>query len=396
MSRDKPTVKIIAIARDECAYLAEWIFHHLYKGFAEIEILINKTQDKSCELVNEIAQHYPQVSYTLTDFMQWVPGKAYQKFQQIAYAMTVEKTQNSDSSISHIMFLDIDEFWVHEDYDIGISDYLCDVGADRPIAFCWLNEVASPEPFTMIKPTTYGTPTTMVKSVFPLNCGIKKVRVHQPLLKSGKYIFADGSRFEESPHQSESSTRSVLKPAYVLHRLYRSELEYVSSLYKGLPEGGLIPLKTNRYGFPGTNFSGSYCDKTSKEAWGNYAEARDAFLDLGNIHEITASGRKFVEKRAVQAIQLLPELLPMYPKKILSLFSNVCINGVKDAVVHYHDSVISANSEHVEMIRDLAIAAESFDISEAKRIMLKAKALRPDGPMINAKIDEYNKALIKN
>ena len=117
---------------------------------------------------------------------------------------------------------------------------------------------------------------------------------------------------------------------------------------------------------------------------------------MGNIHEITASGRKFVENRAAQAIELLPELLPQRPKKILSLFSNVHIKGVTEAVTHYHDSVISANSEHVEMIRDLAIDAERFDISEAKRIMLKAKALRPNGPMINAKIDEYNKALSEN
>ena len=30
-------VKIIAIAKDEGAYLAEWIHHHLYFGFSEIK-----------------------------------------------------------------------------------------------------------------------------------------------------------------------------------------------------------------------------------------------------------------------------------------------------------------------------------------------------------------------
>lgn len=48
--------KIIAVAKDEGAYLAEWIFYHLYKGFDEIEVLINRTTDPGqpheCSLIN--------------------------------------------------------------------------------------------------------------------------------------------------------------------------------------------------------------------------------------------------------------------------------------------------------------------------------------------------------
>ena len=42
-----PSLKLVAIAKDEAPYLAEWIFHHLYLGIHEIEIYLNGITDKT-------------------------------------------------------------------------------------------------------------------------------------------------------------------------------------------------------------------------------------------------------------------------------------------------------------------------------------------------------------
>ena len=52
-------IKLAAIARDEAAYLPEWIFHHLDFGFDEIEIYINNTVDNSSAVLENITDNYP-------------------------------------------------------------------------------------------------------------------------------------------------------------------------------------------------------------------------------------------------------------------------------------------------------------------------------------------------
>lgn len=43
-------VKLVAIAKDEAAYLPDWIFHHLYFGFDSIDIYVNNTTDNTYDL----------------------------------------------------------------------------------------------------------------------------------------------------------------------------------------------------------------------------------------------------------------------------------------------------------------------------------------------------------
>ena len=54
----KPKIKLVAIAKNEAAYLPQWI-HHFLVGFNEIEIYINDTTDNSvaiCEKIKRIIQ----------------------------------------------------------------------------------------------------------------------------------------------------------------------------------------------------------------------------------------------------------------------------------------------------------------------------------------------------
>ena len=95
-----------------------------------------------------------------------------------------------------------------------------------------------------------GEKSDLVKSIFPLSSGIKKIRVHQPLLKNGNFTNADGSKWKSVDGSPEHSLNRIYNPAFIYHRLFRSSLEYVSTLMKGNIRGAEIPLKTNRHGLP--------------------------------------------------------------------------------------------------------------------------------------------------
>ena len=50
----KNKVKLVAIAKDEGAYLVDWIFHHLYFGFYAIDIYVNRTSDNTFEIADKL------------------------------------------------------------------------------------------------------------------------------------------------------------------------------------------------------------------------------------------------------------------------------------------------------------------------------------------------------
>ena len=63
-SQPELKIKLVAIAKDEAAYLPEWIFHHLYFGFDAIDIYVNNTTDNTHELSQYLA---PLESVSLID-----------------------------------------------------------------------------------------------------------------------------------------------------------------------------------------------------------------------------------------------------------------------------------------------------------------------------------------
>lgn len=60
-------VKIIAVAKDVGAYLAEWIHHHLYYGFSNIEIVLNRTADNSIQVLEHISKVYPAAQWRFVE-----------------------------------------------------------------------------------------------------------------------------------------------------------------------------------------------------------------------------------------------------------------------------------------------------------------------------------------
>eukprot|EP01093_Parvamoeba_rugata_P014593 TRINITY_DN4773_c0_g2_i1.p2 TRINITY_DN4773_c0_g2~~TRINITY_DN4773_c0_g2_i1.p2 ORF type:complete len:142 (-),score=8.74 TRINITY_DN4773_c0_g2_i1:552-977(-) len=102
-------VKLVAIAKDEAAYLPDWIFHHLRMGFDSIDIYINNTSDNTEVISNKLKE--------LKD-VRFIDGDRY--FEQTSLAPQILIYQKALrkcrwEGYTHIVFLDIDEFWVSLD-----------------------------------------------------------------------------------------------------------------------------------------------------------------------------------------------------------------------------------------------------------------------------------------
>ena len=75
-------LKLAALAKDEGAYLPEWIFHHLAFGVDEIEVYVNNTTDNSVAILDRITQHHP-VKITQADkLLKSLIRKSYRFFKE--------------------------------------------------------------------------------------------------------------------------------------------------------------------------------------------------------------------------------------------------------------------------------------------------------------------------
>jgi len=125
-------IKVISIAKDECAYLSEWVHHHLYFGVDSIHVAINATNDSSINLLECLSKRYP-VSYSVEDELAVSTASGFQAaaYQQMA-------AQAKEEGFSHVLMLDIDEFWTPLDFKSSIKDAVRQIGQSDVYLFHWL------------------------------------------------------------------------------------------------------------------------------------------------------------------------------------------------------------------------------------------------------------------
>lgn len=330
-------IKLAAIAKDEAAYLPEWIHHHCYFGFDEIEIYVNNTSDNTFSLLNKIKKKYP-IKVVNADFIFEMDNR--QSFQGIAYSLILKKSVKE--GFTHVMFLDIDEFWTPLDFKTTIKECLIQLNNPDIISFEWClkwnEENQFQRPFSK---KNIVSKYQLVKTIFKASLRINNIFVHNVASPNAQYLLADGSIFDsdlEHKYAVDGPNKfGQIKDFYILHRIYRSPMEYISMLGQGMRQAkkngnntSNMEFKTNRNGYLKTDSKPIDLNKPEEllEAYNK------DYLDMISRCSISSEidiARKFVKQRYDSVLDIIPFLNEDLDSVIKETLINISISEVNNA-----------------------------------------------------------------
>lgn len=337
-------VKLAAIAKDEAAYIPQWIHHHIFFGFDEIEIWLNNTTDNSVTLLTEIQALHPKgkVKFRVVDELLQKCLSENLQFQQICYAEIYNQALK-DGEHSHILFLDLDEFWVPQDFTSSVIEFITSAPESDAISFQWLIDAPDVNRHLFCSPFSYANPLQKnrhVKTLTKVTSRMRELSVHNHIIEDGKYTLASGSSFPGSDRETINKSLvpvsyhkingGVLEKAFVLHQINRTPIEYMSSLLRGRGhKNDDSTFKANRIGYifdsnsaPVSNF------KVDVQRIIAYDESLAKYSSTVSGQLLLA--RNFIIERffaAVQKIQDNTELLATYRDQLRGVRINdlICV-----------------------------------------------------------------------
>lgn len=308
-------VKLAAIAKNEAAYLCEWIFHHLYFGFDRIEIHYNGCTDNTEELATLVSE-YP-VSFVCADgiFRQSTGSPQIAVYQKV---LRKSRQEGYDA----VLFLDIDEFWTPVDLTSTIKEIIGSITFFDTLSFQWKNKQEQQESFApAIQQQISVQHAPQIKTLYKTYLKPKEMNAHGTLEDGLVHRFENGEVTQFTNEQkSRVSISHNPSNAFILHRKERSEIEYIASLMRGRPiktKNENIILKDNRRGFSSDIEACTY--SFSSPSFKNYREfllskqsiELNAFQKLAREHVSKSyqSVFKLIENPTLEQKRLFKKLL---------------------------------------------------------------------------------------
>lgn len=402
-------VKLIAIAKDEAAYLPEWIHHHLRAGFDSIAVLANGITDNTNQVLNKISEKYP-VENIDADYIKAFSDVG---FQRIAYGIEFKKA--CEDGYTHVMFLDIDEFWVTKSFGNNIKDYLCSMGDPGLIAFPWAFKTGD-----AFFENCFGEKNTFildghVKVIFKTCLNIERIEPHNVVTSDEDCLFSAGGLFCKKGENKTtiSFDKTTFPESFVVHRLTRSEKEYVSLLGRGRPStnASMLDLKDNRGGFlPRKSHHLDW--NINQQHIVTYNKSYKHFIFECDLEIEIEKAREFIIERYFEVLDTLRFSKSLTKDKVDKLFKNVCLPDVidayksnvnignagqipilKESVIKDLKIVVGIDNEFVDLLRDFSLSLELTALNQAIKFMGLAHLLRPRGPVIHSKLLAMKKEL---
>ncbi|MEI2713040.1 MAG: glycosyltransferase family 2 protein [Nocardioides sp.] len=334
-------VRLCAIARDEGAYLADWIFHHLYFGFDSIEIWVNGTSDTSIEILTRTQRHHPEVRYEVVDELLAQCVSEGRVFQHEAYERMARRARHD--GFSHAAFLDLDEWWLARDFRTPIQDFLGRSGR-RPsvVSFPWLMDVPdrNREPFrhAVLDAGAFQL-DSHVKSVMSLDDRLGAISVHTARARGGRRLIRERFPREDGARQLGwsvvssawlASNSAAVPEAFVLHAAHRSQEEYVSGLAKGLRQTGRdISFKNTRGGFSPSVQPRLTWEVDARDS-ARYRERLDEFRRNADVNELTTAAELQSTRRYEAAMHRL-RTEPDFLRAHVEALHGICDEGLDRA-----------------------------------------------------------------
>jgi len=212
------------------------------------------------------------------------------------------------------MFLDIDEFWTPRDLRSTVQVVLESAGMPSLAAFNWFIALSDIEPFSAtITPLLEGIHHTNVKSAFNAKLRLRARTPHsvtpiwpRPTWSSSGAGFASGAR------DATRTTPKSFGDGFVIHRYYRSQMEYLALLGRGRPKDKSLVFKNNRNGFHAGRKNDPRRDefRPPADAYLAYCQDLKAQLAEFDIQEFTPSAQESVRLRAARVLSNFQAMSP--------------------------------------------------------------------------------------
>ncbi|MDP5031852.1 glycosyltransferase family 2 protein [Paraglaciecola sp.] len=319
-------IKLVAVARNEAAYLSEWIFHHLYFGFDEIHIYINGTTDNTLEIIDQL-KSLKKVKIQNGDYFYKQNVKSP---QNVVYKHELEKSYRE--GFSHVMFLDIDEFWISKNFNTSITEYAEKNNFDVN-SFEWLNKTNEHALFSPPIPVELiGVKTSQIKSLIKTGLSIKAVNPHSVLVDNASYRLADGTAFKPEKGKIRAPLEELnksIKDYFVLHRMYRSQIEYVAMLSTPIAiksDTNSQIFKDNRSGYCTDDFTDVV--RLPKEEHDAYCKEYCKFIEEYQLQPSILKARKMIEDKFLFTIDLIQNAQTKEATLLKRLLKNVTLEAV--------------------------------------------------------------------
>jgi|TARA_B100002051_G_scaffold260021_1_gene280130 hypothetical protein len=263
-----PVVKLVAIAKNEAPYIPLWVFHHFRIGIDLIEIHINNTDDNSIRICKRIKQSHDNFNFIKSDPLFIESSKVGRPFQIDAYNQSLKKSKDGDDPATHLLVLDLDEFLTPNNLEGNIKQIIQESPSTDVFSFLWYSD-----DYKKMK-SPFGLPFQKETSIYRMDHVKSMANISSDLISCNHHNFiyretynpanqfAERTDIRLNDDNNTSIRRSKLNQEFlntldqenpeawfVLHCIYRSEIEYLSSLSRGRSHNNdLRPIKSNRWG----------------------------------------------------------------------------------------------------------------------------------------------------
>lgn len=236
-----PKVCVVSIVKDEASYIADWVAHHVYFGFDNFHFIVNRTTDATVSIIEGLSKVYSGITYEFADWIDICHPKIRGNMQQISYAKAFLAIDTD-----YFMFLDLDEYWASKDFTSGVKNNIVANDFPNVIYYQWHAELGVKIPFKNFSVDNKYYLMSLGKSLVKKGTNIDMFRIHVPVT-SDRVVMSDGTRFKAKikPPQFVHPDISAVRDEFVVHRMFRSEKEYLSKLMNGSP-GSKKSIKHNR------------------------------------------------------------------------------------------------------------------------------------------------------
>lgn len=322
-----PSIEVVAIAKNESAYLAEWISHYLTLGVDRITVYLNGIEDHSYYIMRKISGKYPNVSYKVSD--GYDVKKTFQCDRLISKSFLENNPMQSrvyaegyieasERGVDYVLFVDIDEYLTPRHGEASLSALVEAYGWPDFIRFKCFNAAGADQEFERaVRRELRGDQRPTSKCLVRTNLDNVEFRTTHSIYtpdRRKRYISGLGSVVDYTQEQVAESFDSDFA---LIHHWMRSETEYIATLLRGdFIFKSSLGLKGNRSGWRSSGKQLLTIEESVVDKFSVYCEK---FVNDVGLDDSIDIAKELVRARAAQVGRMRDQLVADYQSLSSSL-----------------------------------------------------------------------------